>query len=94
LLPDLDEFLKGVSAGHPVVDHAAAGVGGMVSLTDGIDAEAGEIGAKLLQIVRAHDVIVGGVLGPKLWTASHSKKMLAYSPFIRHWRKISRSFAE
>lgn len=85
LLPDLDQFLNGMRAGDVVVDHAAASMRGVVGLTNGIDAEAGEISAQMLEVVRGHDVF-GRIFGADLRTASHSKRMLAYSPFVRYTR--------
>ncbi len=41
LFPGLHEFLHGASAGHTIVDHATAGVGGLIGVPDSFNAQPG-----------------------------------------------------
>jgi hypothetical protein len=83
LFPDLDQFLNGTSTGDAIIHHATSGIRSVIGLTCSGNAQAGQITAKQLEVISAHDVVVAGGLRANIETASHDGKSIPHSLFLR-----------
>jgi hypothetical protein len=94
LFPHLDKFLDRACAGHAIVHHSTAGIGGVVSLQGRASTKARKTASQLFEIVWTHDFVAAGltpfpavmmkVILREIWTARHSKTIVSCSLFVRY----------
>ena len=97
LFPDLDQFLNGTSTGDAIIHHATSGIRSVIGLTCSGNAQAGQITAKQLEVISAHDVVVAGGLRAisrrraMTGKAYHIRYLFASAPTGRHMQESRRA---